>query len=1040
MAKTDAASRLSDDDPIVEDAVDGWTLHLESEGPGVSARTRRGGGSCRSGEPLGGWSVDDRAAALSGSGVNYELHLLGEADVPRSDRSTGRGGPERLYPRPGDERAGFRIVSELGRGAFARVYLAEQRCLANRLVALKVAAQSIGEESQILARLQHTHIVPILSLHEDEKAGLTYLCMPYLGGADLSQILKATVGTRRKGGVNLTGGSLVAALDRFAARPDSGSSRDSSLRVRGGRAFLSSDRHESLSAASEAASSEPGSTRARLERYWARFSPWARSDPSGELPVPEEPGLSQPMRRYLMKASYIQAAVWIAARLAEGLEHAHGRGLLHRDLKPSNILVTADGTPMILDFNLSADAELHAKSIDAKAKLGGTLPYMSPEHLDAFNPRGTTPASAVDERSDLYALGLILFELLTGHGPFSDPPTGLATVDMLRAMTEERRRGSPSVLAVNPQVPCGLDSIVRKCLEPDVDRRYRVAADLAEDLQLFLDDQPLRHAKDPSIRERLAKWSRRNPRATASSSIALLAMGLVIGLGLLLSQIGGNLRSAQARLERDRFAGDFARCQSLLSTTMGAHARLDEGLALAESIFARYGLLAGDDRWREGPLVSPLSQTELDKLSEELAELLLLDARARVNASRGSGEGERATAFVEAIGRLDLAERIDRHPPPTLYVDRALYRRLLGLADLAEADEQRARRTPARSARDHYLIGMSLLAGGRMDEAEERLSRAVAMEPERYWGWFALGICHADQDRLDAASADFSVCTVLHPEFTWAHFNRGIALERAGRLVEARLAFDRAVALEPTFLDARISRGLNSLQLGDARAAAADLRHAIEAGRLDPVVLAARGEALARLGRRDLAEREFADALERRPDDQAILVARGFSRLLTNADGARNDFTRVLSRNASNARALLGLAHLERADDPEAALRHLEAALRDDPSFFDALQLRALVRARLGRPSALEDIDAIKSVPTPHRLYNAACALSLLAEALGDPRQAHAAIGLLRRAFRSGFPTTRAEADPDLKAARALPEYRGMLEEITASRPIAQTR
>src|SRR5262249_46640596 len=130
----------------------------------------------------------------------------------------------------------------------------------------------------------------------------------------------------------------------------------------------------------------------------------------------------QPSRQFLREATAVQAAVWIVARLAEGLDHAHSRGLLHRDLKPANILLAADGTPMLLDFNLPAESQPpSAEGEIGRAMLGGTLPYMAPEHLDAFDPHGTTPADAVDERADIYALGLILFELLAGEHPIPMP-------------------------------------------------------------------------------------------------------------------------------------------------------------------------------------------------------------------------------------------------------------------------------------------------------------------------------------------------------------------------------------------------------------------------------------------------------------------------------------------------------------------------------------------------------------------------------------------------------------------------------------------
>src|SRR5262249_26850867 len=135
----------------------------------------------------------------------------------------------------------------------------------------------------------------------------------------------------------------------------------------------------------------PTLARSLWGRYLARL-PWWKELPAVSADGPEisesPDDIDQPARRYLRSHTYVQAAVWIAARLAEALEHAHERGLLHRDLKPSNILIAADGTPMLLDFNLSADIRPKDADSEARAMVGGTLPYMAPEHLDAFNPRG----------------------------------------------------------------------------------------------------------------------------------------------------------------------------------------------------------------------------------------------------------------------------------------------------------------------------------------------------------------------------------------------------------------------------------------------------------------------------------------------------------------------------------------------------------------------------------------------------------------------------------------------------------------------------
>src|SRR5437763_3249110 len=109
--------------------------------------------------------------------------------------------------------------------------------------------------------------------------------------------------------------------------------------------------------------------------------------------------------QHLERMDYVHAVVWIAARLAEALEHAHERGILHRDIKPSNILISSDGQPMLLDFNLAQNLAGDA----AQATLGGTVAYMAPEHLLAISRREPELARKVGRPADIYSLGMVLY-------------------------------------------------------------------------------------------------------------------------------------------------------------------------------------------------------------------------------------------------------------------------------------------------------------------------------------------------------------------------------------------------------------------------------------------------------------------------------------------------------------------------------------------------------------------------------------------------------------------------------------------------------
>ncbi|MEW4569852.1 protein kinase [Tautonia sp. JC769] len=1036
----DRGSSFQDDSLEFDPAV-GWNLRPESFTESDASQSSFSPSS----DPLHAPSDRSSPPGEPQADLDYSMHLrpsdgsIPTPDAagapPRGSASPGQG--KWRYPRTGEHLAGFRIVGELGRGAFARVYLAEQENLADRQVALKVSNQPVGEESQLLARLQHSHIVPIHSVHEDAASGLHLICMPYLGGANLAQVLEAAAAASGPASRD-PGGSLIEALDLVCGPlPSLPASR-----MEGGHRHpsrgLSASRIKAASI--DPAHAIPRSIEAavvplsRLRALWNRSWHWINGGnpdlDEGPRPVVAS-DRAQPARHFLRHASAVQASVWIAARLAEGLEHAHSRGLLHRDLKPSNILITADGMPMILDFNLSAIADPGDEG--KRARIGGTLPYMAPEHLDAFHPRGSTPASAVDERSDLYSLGLILFEMVAGRQPFREPPEGPPIAEVLDQMIVERLTALPSARAINPAVPWSLDALLRKCLDPNPSKRYQHASDLAEDLRRFLEDRPARHAPEPSLRERFSKLMRRNPQLKSSTTVGAVAMILLVSIALMFLAVRERWQGDAARLALRDFENDFTRCQILLNSStdpsLVSNADLKRGLRRARMALARYEVDRLGPAWVDGPMVRTLHPFDQRALIDQVVELLMLEARASIVVARDGPEADYAAALIRAVQRLDLAEQVDPRPPSTLFAERATYAAALGLGDQAERDRRRADAIPPETARDYYLRGTAALANGQIDQAEALLDRATGLDPRRFWSWFALGLCHFEQGRYDVAASDFAICTLLNARSAQAFANRGLALAMDARPAEARNAYNEAVSLDPDLIPARVNRALVCLELEDPGQAANDLQYAIESTRSrDPALLATWAEALARSGRRVEADHRFGEALKDRPGDPVILVARGFVRLPGAPEAARDDFERALATDPRSPRAHLGLAHVLRADRPSEALAHLDTALAAEPNLVDAVQLRALVRARLGMRSAVADVDTLRRFPTAHRLYNAASALAILCEATEDGSLKDDALALLRRAIDAGFDPGFAATDPDLTCLRPLPAFQKLVQ------------
>jgi serine/threonine protein kinase/tetratricopeptide (TPR) repeat protein len=985
------------------------------------------------------------------SSTNFQMHdaptRRKSADVPQKQQADAGT----KIPRVGDLVGGFRLKVELGRGAFARVFLAEEVSLGHRPVALKVS-RAEGDEPKLLARLQHAHIVPVHSVHDDPATGLRLLCMPFFGGANLAQLLQETWGLTHS---QLTGRSIVEALDQFSQRLPHLDGEAASVPVRRAHRSAAKSRPRSaLALTFEPADTPPGESRSlpqnssasiwRLRSLVNRLVP--HSAPFRAHPDDRDEGL--PSRQFLRGANGIQAAVWIVARLAEGLDHAHCRGLVHRDLKPANILVAADGTPMLLDFNLAAETEpqLDPGEEISKAMLGGTFPYMAPEHLDAFDPQGSTAAGDVDERSDLYALGLVLFEMIAGNAAFPDPPEGLSPAETIRFMVAARRRTPvPSLRSVCPEVPWSLDALVAQCLDPEPDRRFASARDLAEDLRRFLDDMPMKHCPEPSLRERLGKWARRHPGLCGSTSIALAAvvlLGLVGGFGVLAYEATQSLAARMRLQELDR---DFMEAQFLLGLGEGHDDLKRRGIGLARKTLEQVGLghrassrqtlsrhQADAGRDLAGGWLGRLAPDERERVRRQVVELMLQSARASVDLQRKGAEPDRRAGLERAVSQLDQAELIQPAPTRALYNERARYYADLGDADLAARDRDRAAKLAPASSQDFTMLAKLFLADRNFAGAEVALREAIKRDVSSFWAWYHLGHCHFEQGRYLEAAGDFNACFLGGLKFPWVHFNRGLALAKAGSLLDAKTSYDQALALDRDFVLARFNRGLVELELNDLDQALIDLRAAVDHGCREVGVMAALAENLVKVGRPIEADQIFNDLLRQNPHDPIVRVARGMACVRTDPERAKQDFTAVLQDDPRSAMAHYGMARVVRAVDHHQALKHLGAALDANPYLIDALELRALERARVADPAALDDVNLLVKTPTARRLYNASCALAVYAETAHDPRPLDRATQLLAQALAGGFSPLEAAQDPDLKLLRNRPDVVALLARYAA--------
>lgn len=581
------------------------------------------------------------------------LLLLEKGGTREALSSLSQGASRQGFAISGLERLkNYRIVREIGRGGMGVVYEAWDETL-ERVVALKVMKIFPGEEEQTLkrfqreaktaARLHHTNIVPVFD--SDVLDDKFFYVMQLVDGVNLEQFLRMKEAeasesladdskdgdgngsaSRRRSNVS---GSDADAVDSFADTTDISPN-------------FAPNEAETPAESQGSAQLPPPNAPPKNDRFFARRADAKRRRSERRETVNPSafgsrfPAASKPLLSVrIADSNYYQRVCDVVVQAAQGLDYAHRHDVVHRDVKPSNLIVDEDGVVWITDFGLAKSTT--ENDLTRQGQLVGTLRYLAPEALEGnFSPL-----------TDVYSLGLTLYELLTFAPAFDE-----TNYSKLLAQVAEGRPTRPR--KINPKIPLDLETIVLKAIEPTPEKRYASAGELADDLQRFLDDRPIR-ARRVSFVGRVWRWGKRNR----------LVAGLLISIFVLLTVIFVGISTSYVRT--------LALVRAKEAESQRAQKNLDLALAAFDDVFESLGDGAAVDfnfvdnaeslgAPTDDPSISEKEARVLEDLlafydgfvaeNENEPTLLLKSARARVRVGtilKLLGRSRDSDAFPQAL-------------------------------------------------------------------------------------------------------------------------------------------------------------------------------------------------------------------------------------------------------------------------------------------------------------------------------------------------------------------------------------------------------
>jgi eukaryotic-like serine/threonine-protein kinase len=900
-------------------------------------------------------------------GLDFVHHVAPQLRAPSSGQSAAPIPDESNGTKPttlGD----YRILREVGRGGMGVVYEAEQITLGRR-VALKVLPFAavmdrrrlarFRNEAQAAALLTHQHIVPVYAV--GSARGVHYYTMQFIEGCTLADVIEQCRRTSGKtpsespSALPPASGPLAQMLSKGPISP----------RVPPGQL--------------------PGASPKDSRRKQRSFD----TAPRAQTLVSTENSHTH--------AHYIRATAEMAMHIAEALDYAHRHGVIHRDIKPGNLLLDLEGEPWVTDFGL-ARFETDG-GMTMTGDLVGTLRYMSPEQALAQRV-------VVDHRTDIYSLGVTLYELFTLEPAFS----GDGRQELLRdiAFTDPK---PPRQL--QRALPADLETIVLKAMAKNPLERYSTAQEMADDLRRYLGDKPI-HARRPSLVQRLRKWSRRH-RAIVTTAVAVLVCALLLGAGLLwhersqtfaaLAEADANFRNAQDAVDKyltavsqstllDKPGMEPLRKDLLESavqyyqnfvTTHANDPALKAELAAAHIRLGHIYNQSGSNRWiEEMQRVIEIVEPMVDQ-GADIGGWKSLQDGVLFKEYRGGGvdDSDRMRAVLVAVRGASVWEKlVQAHPNVAGFAsDLAGFYMIKGVAADGNSDE-RVRAGAIKSyeqAIEHYLRFPAAIAGTSRQLMLGIAYRNLAGLHNQSHHWqSAYNAGKRATEVLSAPERKPQLEAMLTEQLVGVYAELRDSALQLGRLNEADELLHKAANVETSDPGTLIARGRAREKLGDFDKAVADFDRAVD---LNPTSgnYMARADFLLRNRRYEQAASDYRKNLElgsNRVDVQCRLGE--IHSKLGDAAAAEADYQRAMEMaaqpGASHDEAFVRRcqfgAHLD-LGLYQAALADCSNQVESNPDDTEWLSRRGSVFAKLNQPEkALADFNrAIEADPTNLKHY-----------------------------------------------------------------------